>query len=134
MAFLNIRHLSPGDRIVFPKSSFEFVQHHAIYAGNGFFYENKGWDKVRLTHYSHLLSGVSKITSIQRFSGNERQRRAALERAESMSGESYDPITFNCEHFANYVQFGQFRSKQVESTFVGLAIGLIIFGATKTLR
>lgn len=126
--------LAPGDRIVFPKSSFEFVQHHAIYAGNGFFYENKGWDKVRQIHYSHLLRGVSKITSIQRFTGNEKQRRAALERAESMIGESYDPIAFNCEHFANYVQFGQFRSKQVESTFVGLAIGLIIVGAAKTLR
>lgn len=123
--------LSPGDRIVFPKSAFELVHHHAIYAGNGFFYENKGWDKVRITHFSQLLKGVSKIALIQRFTGDERERHAALERAKSMIGEPYDPITFNCEHSANYVQHLCPVSTQVKNAIGIGAIALLLIVAAR---
>lgn len=46
------------------------IQHHAIYDGNGWFYENKiGFGVVR-THFTDFSKHVIEVTAIRRFSGN----------------------------------------------------------------
>ncbi|MBI1227803.1 MAG: hypothetical protein GC192_21390 [Bacteroidetes bacterium] len=108
-------HLNPGDRIVVPKSLFGIVQHHAIYAGDGWFYENKIGQGVVCTPWAEFFRGITEVTSVQRFTGNYLELRQALARAESSLGRAYNPVNFNCEHFANYVLYGRPASRQVEN-------------------
>jgi hypothetical protein len=121
-------HLNPGDRIVVPKSLFGIVQHHAVYAGNGCFYENKIGQGVVLTPWGEFFRGVSQVTSIQRFNGNYWELQQAMNRAESLVGRAYHAVNFNCEHFANYVLCARPCSRQVENAggiLGALAVALI---------
>lgn len=127
-------HLYPGDRVVVPKSQFRLVHHHAIFDGYGYFYENKFGHGVVRTSFSEFFKNISEIKEIHRFRGTNTQLRAALDRAESLVGKSYDLVEFNCEHFADYVQFGRGRSRQVE-TVMGLgAIALVTWAVSQLAR
>lgn len=113
--------LLAGDRIIVPKSQFRLAQHHAIYDGSACFYENKVGIGVVHTPMAKFFEGVTEITAIYRFTGNEYQRQLAMQRANALLGKRYDLPTFNCEHYADYVQYGRSRSKQVENVFGGVA-------------
>jgi hypothetical protein len=131
---MNNFYFLPGDRVIVPKSWLELVHHHAIYDGKGHFYENKmGFGVVR-TPYQEFFKDVEVVTEVRRFQGNTVQLQAALSRAESLLGNRYHLADFNCEHFANLVQLGYPRSKQVE-TVVGIGVfAFFIWAANQYAR
>ena len=65
-------------------------------------------------------------TGVRRFSGSYFQRNQAINRAYLKMGERYSLINFNCEHFANWVQFGKIESSQVTTGFVILASAIFL--------
>ena len=119
MSVSDFYNLSPGDRVLIPKSPFQLVQHHGICAGNSFFYENVIGKGVVRTHENVFFAGVQKITAIHRFAGSPQQLYLAMQRAKSLLGQPYQLLTFNCEHYANYVLSGESRSQQVENAKEG---------------
>ncbi len=123
--------LKVGDRIVVPKSSLDFVQHHAIFMGTRnnqyVFIENKESIGVRLVTAELLFVGVDRITRIQRFSPRaEYSRQDLYDYALTKIGRTYNLINYNCEHLANEIQHRIIKSKQSD-TGVGLALfGLLL--------
>lgn len=122
-------HLKPGDRIVVPKSNLRLIQHHAIYIGKDhlgqrLYIENAIGQGVQLITESYLFRDGYNLTRIEPFTGNEYQRRRAVEIALKMIGHKYDLINFNCEHYANSVQYNNRYSKQVGN---GVIFGVLAF-------
>lgn len=70
-----------------------------------------------------------EITDIERFPGNDAQRRRAILRAIRRIGEkAYNIVLHNCEHFKNWVLYGKSTSKQIVALTTTAA--LVGFGAT----
>lgn len=63
-----------------------------------------------------------EITRIEPFTGNDTQRKQAVKNALSLKGTLYDLLQFNCEHYANLIQYKRQVSEQVKA---GLALGII---------
>ena len=125
MNYINFHNLKPGDKIVVPKSWIKLVQHHVVYLGQNYsgqelIAENAVGMYVRVIAADQFFKENPKITRIERFSGSNSERRAAIERALKKLGQPYDLINFNCEHFANYVQTGETKSDQVAWGFLAL--------------
>ena len=102
--------LSIGDRLIFPKSLFNIVQHHCVYLGriNGVecFIENKQGKGVQLISADHILSEASSITRIVKFQPSWYYSESDLiKSAIYRIGTSYDLVNYNCEHFANEISF-----------------------------
>lgn len=118
MNYIYFHNLKPGDKIVVPKSWLKLVQHHVIYLGQNYsgqdlIAENAVGMYVRIITADQFFKENPEITRIERFSGSNSERKAAIERALKKLGQPYDLINFNCEHFANYVQTGEIKSNQV---------------------
>lgn len=62
------------------------------------------------------------ITRIEKFQGNNFERRKLIEKALSKIGMPYSLINHNCESFCNDVQHNVVKSAQVS---VGLFIGFV---------
>lgn len=123
MSYVNFYNLKPGDKIVVPKSSLKLVQHHVIYLGQDHFSqdliaENAVGRHVRLVTAKEFFKENPEVTRIDRFQGSNYERKLAIERALKLLGKPYSLIDFNCEHFANYVQSGTFKSDQVSWGFL----------------
>lgn len=123
--------LRPADRIVECITTFGISKHHSIYLGadhqgNEWIAENYKFKGVRLVKASDYFQTILKIDRIERFQGSPQQRREAVQRALDMVGQPYSLINFNCEHFAEYVQRGNPKSRQVENVFAAVAALLII--------
>lgn len=131
MSTLSTLNLLAGDRILIPKSQFRLAQHHAIYDGNDYFYENKAGAGVVRTPVTTFFECIDEITAIRRFVGTDHQRYLAIQRAESLLGERYNLTTFNCEHYADFVQYGYARSKQVENVLGGVALAAIVWAVSE---
>lgn len=119
--------LNLGDRVVVPKSSVRWVQHHAIFLGfqNGFFWfiENKEGHGVRVLTAEKFFSDVIEITRIERFVPKWNYSREDLVNyALSKKGKAYHITNYNCEHFANEIQHRITKSKQVD---IGVGLGLL---------
>jgi hypothetical protein len=119
--------LEPGDRIVVPKSFFGIIQHHALYLGydslgQHLICENIIGVGVKLTRVDVFFQDVRSITRIEKFQGNNFERRKLIEKALSKIGMPYSLINYNCESFCNDVQHNVIKSAQVS---VGLFIGLV---------
>ncbi|MCB0494408.1 MAG: hypothetical protein KDC93_18550, partial [Cyclobacteriaceae bacterium] len=56
-----------------------------------------------------------EVTKIVRFQGNDLDRELAVKRALDQLGKPYSLINFNCENFANHVQFGKSFSRQINT-------------------
>ena len=137
--FIKTYNLKPADSIVLQKKFFGMVDHYAIYIGNHNgepqFIANytKGVqliDRNEMNKFLQLLIPVK----IDRFSGNEMQRRNAVQRAISQLGKkAYSYLSNNCEHFKNWVHYGVPKSEQVEQFSKGLAVGATIFAGAVLL-
>ncbi|WP_029277847.1 hypothetical protein [Pedobacter borealis] len=125
----NLVNIQPADRIVVPKSDFQLVQHHAIFLGNdqkgdSWFAENIIGKGVLFTKADFFLKNSPKITRIEKFPGNENERRIAIDRAISMKGKKYNLFNFNCEHYSNMVQKNISKSDQI-NIFIWLALAFV---------
>lgn len=121
--------LQIGDRLI--RDKFIFSKHHVIYAGinNGVpivaeNQMNKGVIYSSLD--SALLENPNNLVRVEKFTGTDFQRRQVIPRINELLGTKYDLINFNCEHFAELIQHGNRRSKQVENAFGFLGILAIV--------
>lgn len=120
--------LQPADRLVIPKSGLKLVQHHVIYLGkdnngNRVYIENAIGKGVQIVSEAHLFRDGYELTRVERFTGNQQQRNAAVKFAMQLQGKQYDLLNFNCEHYANTVQHRKTHSNQVGN---GIVIGLFV--------
>lgn len=130
--------LSPGDRVVVPKSDFDLVQHHALYLGcddygNHYMCENVFGNGVKLTRVKDFFYGVEKLTRKEVYRGTHSQRKAVVQKALSKLGKPYSLIDYNCETFCNDVIYNSPSSRQAN---IGLGLGalallFLIFGSSK---
>ncbi|PRX57527.1 lecithin retinol acyltransferase family protein [Flagellimonas meridianipacifica] len=123
---LNSPNLFPGDVIVAKKRRgiSRVLDHYVVFVGNGTFIGNlKG--SVRLLLGQELLQLLEDYepVRIRHFIGSANERQHAINRAYSKLGHRYSLLGYNCEHFANWVQFGKAESSQVTNGF------LILIGA-----
>lgn len=124
--------LQPADRLVIPKSGLNMVQRHAIYLGkdnigNRMYIENAIGRGVQVVNESYLFRGGYTLTRVERFTGNQHQRNAAVQFAMQLQGKQYDLLNFNCEHYANTVQHRKTYSKQVENG-IALSLAVLVLG------
>jgi hypothetical protein len=133
----NLKNLQPGDRLVLPKSDLGFVQHHAIYIGNDIYgnrqyVENYIGKGVQMVNENHLFRDGFYLTRIEPFAGNDFQRQLAINRAIALIGKRYDLVNFNCEHYANIVQYNKPYSRQVGNGILAtLMLAVIGIGISK---
>jgi len=123
--------LQPADRIVECITQLGISKHHSVYLGTDhqgieWIAENYKFNGVRLLKANDYFKSIISIKRIERFKGSPTQRRNAVQRALDLVGQPYDLINFNCEHFAEYVQYGKRKSHQVENVLAGLLTFLII--------
>lgn len=125
-----IDQLHPVDVIVAKKKKGlgRILDHYIIYLGNGVFIGNlKGSVKtISLKELHELLKDYEPVR-IRRFSGNHFDIQNAIKRAYQRLGQKYSYLGFNCEHYANWVQYGKERSSQVNN-------GLMFLGSVIFLR
>lgn len=119
--------LEPGDRIIIPKSLLGLVQHHALYLG----YNNLGQHLicenvfgvgVKLTRVEDFFYDVKSVTRIEKFQGNNFERKQIVQKALTKLGKPYSLINYNCESFCNDIQHNVIKSPQVSA---GLFIGFV---------
>ncbi len=119
--------LLPGDRIVTPITVLNLTQHHAIFIGNYLrrphFIENKIGHGVRLVSSEIFFIENPKITRVEQFMGSEIERNQLISKAFQKLGGNYHLLLYNCEHFANEIQFNKIFSPQVK---VGLFLGFAL--------
>lgn len=119
--------LESGDRVIVPKSLLGLVQHHALYLGYNEFgehlmCENVIGNGVILTRVDSFFQDIKSVTRIEKFNGNNLQRKLIVQKALSRLGIPYSLINYNCESFCNDVQHNIIKSAQVS---VGLFIGFV---------
>jgi hypothetical protein len=119
--------LEPGDRIVIPKSLLGLVQHHALYLGYDEFghhliCENVIGVGVKLTRVENFFHDVKSVTRIEKYQGNNFERKRIVQKALTRLGKPYSLINYNCESFCNDVQHNVIKSAQVS---VGLFVGFV---------
>lgn len=126
--------LEPGDRVIVPKSLLGLVQHHALYLGYNEFgehlmCENVIGNGVILTRVDSFFQDIKSVTRIEKFNGNNLQRKLIVQKALSRLGRPYSLINYNCESFCNDVQHNIIKSAQVSvglfTGFVGIMIALL---------
>ncbi len=125
----NLQMLYPGDVILAKKREglARIFNHYIVYVGNNTFIGNIA-DGVKELSYPELIMLLQDYepTKIRRFNGSYFQRNEAIKRAYSKLGQRYSLINFNCEHVANWVQFGKIESSQVATGFVILASAIFL--------
>lgn len=131
--------LQPADVVVVGRHG-GFVDHYLVYMGKDHY--GRDWFMANIEQgvvwmdlaYLNGRAHEFFFKRVRRFEGDWNQRQAALRRAESRNGETYSLVSFNCEHYANYVQYGKASSQQVQvvgavAGVAALALGLwALFG------
>lgn len=123
--------LQPADVVVVGRKgglAAHYLVYMGWYQGHGHLFMANLEEGVSWLSLDYLQSRAHEFTlkRVRRFEGNANQRHQALRRAKSRKGEGYSLVRFNCEHFANYVQFGRESSRQVQVVGLGL-LGLGVF-------
>ena len=119
--------LEPGDRVVIPKSLLGLVQHHALYLGYNnlgehLICENVFGVGVKITRLEVFFQDVKSVTRLEKFQGNNFERRQIVQKALTKLGKPYSLINYNCESFCNDIQHNVIKSPQVSA---GLFIGFV---------
>jgi hypothetical protein len=119
--------LEPADVLITPKSNIGMVKHFVVFHGfdnNGvaYYLENKQGVGVRQIDET-TFERENTILEIRKFKGSDYERELAINRGTSLLGQSYSLWNFNCEHFANHVQFNAPVSIQINNVKDGLGAG-----------
>ena len=122
--------LKPADRFVVPKSQLRIIEHHALYLGQNqdgthLIEENKHGSGVRIVTAEEFFKDVIEITRIEKFTGSNIERKLAIQNALQKQGKPYDLINYNCQHFANEIQYGKVVSEQVDLFFKRIAVVVV---------
>ena len=132
--FIYINGLQEADVLIAKKRGWEVFDHFIIYMGKKFgqhlFIANDSSGGVKWFSEKEVIELIKDFypSKVRKFNGDYHERLLAVNRAKSEIGKSYSLTDFNCEHLANYVQYGILESKQVESWKAGLTIagGLLL--------
>ncbi|WP_430928929.1 lecithin retinol acyltransferase family protein [Polaribacter marinivivus] len=117
-----IQSLKPADVIIAKKKTglSSILDHYIVYLGNNEFIGNlKGG--VKYIYYSEFLELLREYrpVKVRKFPiNNPYEIEQAITRAEQKIGQKYSFLGFNCEHFANWVQYGKQTSNQVTNGIV----------------
>lgn len=118
--------LQPADVVVVRRVEYNIFDHYLVYMGDGLFTAKmqSGIVTMSIEDLQQFI-GIYQAVRMRVFVGNEAQRQLALFRANQLLAihHPYSLLFSNCEHFADYVQFGTFTSLQSAKAGVGL-IGL----------
>ncbi|MDD2200068.1 MAG: lecithin retinol acyltransferase family protein [Bacteroidales bacterium] len=131
--FVQQNGIRQADAIILRKKILGMVDHYAIFLG----YRNnipvfvanyrEGVKEVSISEMSEILHTYQPV-KIDSFPGPENQRPIAVKRAMSRLGEkAYNYIANNCEHFKNWVHYGDNYSSQVNkagNVSLGLGVGV----------
>lgn len=126
--FIYTNGLQEADVIIAKKRGWRVFDHFIIYmgmkSGQHYFIANDVNGGVKWFTESEVLVLIKDFepVKIRKFKGNDQQRQRALARAKEELGKSYSLTEFNCEHLANYVQYGVRESVQVKNWGTGLAV------------
>ena len=141
--FISHNNLRAGDAVELICPVAGFPKHYAIFMGlkNGTpaFVANMV-EGVRLVRNRELSGFLAKyqVTRIERFPGSEMERKHIIRRALSRIGErAYCFVFNNCEHFKNWVLYGDSKSYQVVKISAGIAaggLGLLLVGSATNSR
>ncbi|WP_417372094.1 lecithin retinol acyltransferase family protein [Gelidibacter japonicus] len=124
-----INSLQPIDVIVAKKRTGigRILDHYVVHLGNGVFVGNLKGCVKQISHCELLeLLKEYEPVKVRRFTGNQFQIQQAISRATQKLGHKYSFLGFNCEHFANWVQYGKESSSQVTNGFL-IALGFVTF-------
>jgi hypothetical protein len=136
MSFAISQGLRPGDAVVVPKSELNLIAHYLIYLGINIYGEHVYAENIRVygvreINENQFVRENPTYNRIRRMDGNDLGRTQAVKRAKSLIGKEYHLTKFNCEDYANYVQYNKAFSKQVDVAFgiAGLGLGLALLAA-----
>ena len=132
--FIYANGLQEADAIIAKKRGLGVFDHFIIYMGKRYgqhtFIANDASGGVKWFSEQEVIALIRdfKPVKVRSFKGNYYQRQNAIDRAKGEIGKSYSLIDFNCEHLANYVQYGLRESKQVQNwkTGFGIAAGVLL--------
>ncbi len=126
--------LLPADVIVAKKIGYRILDHFIVYLGNDYtghwFMANSMNEGVRYYDENEVVELIEKFepVKVRKLEGGHHQRQEAIERAVSLEDKPYSLLGSNCEHFANYVQFGLKESPQV-GNWIGVGLLALVVGA-----
>lgn len=119
--------LQPADVVVAKKRKGlgRILNHYIVYVGDTTFIGNlkEGVKTLTYLDLNELLIDYEPMR-IRKFNGSNTERQYALNRAYSRIGKSYNLLSYNCEHFANWVQKGKEISTQVDIGVAALIVGI----------
>lgn len=125
MCYSQRYNLYRGDKIVKGIYATGLIKHFAVFLGNingiEWVAENHKGHGVQVVTAEQYFSVMPTAFYIEQFAGTEQERTEIVRRALSLQGAQYNLFAFNCEHYANYVQYGVAESYQLTRG--------IIFGA-----
>jgi len=113
--------LRNADVLVIKDRSFDLFDHYLVYIGNGRFIANMSGG-IRIIDIVELKNFEGKYYAVRLriFVGNELERTMAIRRANDCLQPKYSMLYSNCEHFANFVQFGKRQSLQSTKASIAL--------------
>lgn len=117
--FVYVAGLCVGDRLIRRKAF--GTKHHGIFAGiqdgQALIAENQlGFGVRYVTLSEFLLHDYSNLHRIEPISESAHTDVTGI--IEHFLGKPYNLVTFNCEHFAHLVQYGQARSSQARNAWI----------------
>lgn len=132
--FIYANGIQEADAIIAKKRGWRVFDHFIIYMGMRFgkhlFIANDANGGVKWFNEVEVIALIRQFDpiNVRRFTGDSYQRQLALDRAKAEIGRSYSLVDFNCEHLANYVQYGVRESQQVQAwkTGLGIAAGVLL--------
>ncbi|MES2679370.1 MAG: hypothetical protein V4635_05765 [Bacteroidota bacterium] len=138
MTFAQANNLKSGDVIVVPEGIFNLVAHYVVYRGVDFngteqYMENINGHGVRYITGEQFISDYPVAKRIRRFTGSDCERQLAIERGDALIGRPYHLVRFNCEDYANHIQYNKAYSKQTKSIISAVASFLFAGMATVIL-
>ncbi len=138
--FIKANNLKQTDALVLRKRFFGMVDHYVLFMGyranKPLFVANykDGVQEVSTSEINKYLQ-VLEPQTIERFSGTDNERMIAFRRALSRVGEkAYNYFGNNCEHFKNWVHYGENFSSQVKTagnTAMVAGVGIGVVGLAK---
>jgi uncharacterized protein YycO len=133
----------PADAIIVGKRFISIFDHYIIYMGkdeNGKHWFSANMSKTGVSWISEEMAREYLIEyapiSIRKFKGTDLQRKDAVDFAISKIGTPYSLFKYNCENYANEVQFKRNDSKQVRNVgnfLLALGAGLLIIKGIKEI-
>ncbi|WBM74516.1 lecithin retinol acyltransferase family protein [Saprospira grandis] len=124
--------ISPLDVLIFKDLHYPLIRHYALFAG----FNSSGYPLI-VANYSKSVgilppeelqnfSARLELDRVRKFEGSQEDKEHAFERVnKAFNKKPYDLMFNNCEHFANYVQYGNAYSQQTQVAAGGAAaVGL----------